>query len=253
VFKNKKNKREENFVNDEIVVDTISQKSEEKVKTIKDSNQEVKQERADKIEKSSISMFPEIENGFRIIGKEDREEALRNDEKIFETSVCSNDEKDVLASNNQDFVAEHIVDKEPLYTKEDIEEEISEDSAEDIAIFDEIVKEGIKKDINEYFEEGKKKNRKLMKTKEKKKSKRQLKIEREFVEIKDEEFFIFEGEKYRKIEDFIKYLDEHYKEIDKIAQKVLTNEHFYEWVSKSSGVFDESLKKFKEIKEKIEK
>ncbi len=34
---------------------------------------------------------------------------------------------------------------------------------------------------------------------------------------------------------------------------LLADEKFYEWISKRSGVFDESLEKFKEIKEKIEK
>lgn len=112
-----------------------------------------------------------------------------------------------------------------------------------------------KKDLAEYFEEGRKKNKKIKVKKEKikKKSKRQLKKAREFADIKDRRIFRYENKKYNKVEDFIMYLNNHYLDIEKIALEVLDDENFYGWISKRSGVFDESLKKFKELKEKIEK
>ncbi len=104
-----------------------------------------------------------------------------------------------------------------------------------------------KKDLAEYFEEGRKKNKKIKVKKEKikKKSKRQLKKAREFADIKDRRIFRYENKKYNKVEDFIMYLNNHYLDIEKIALEVLDDENFYGWISKRSGVFDESLKKFK--------
>ena len=93
---------------------------------------------------------------------------------------------------------------------------------------------------------------KKTKTKTKKRLKEQPKQDREFLDLEDKQIFKYEKKKYIKVEDFIKYLNEHYKDIDKIAKIVLDDEDFYGWVSEKSGVFHESLQKFKEIKENIE-
>lgn len=254
MFNSKKKKRKKNFVDDEIVVGEVSLKSEEKMEIVKDLIQEVKQETEDKTGKSSIAVFPEMENGPLNLGVEERIQAIEDDEKIFETSVNFEEENSELIINSQDTEEEHIVNMKPLYTEDDIEEEPCEDNEEDTSPFAEASKEGTKKDMQRYFDKGMKKSKKLKKTKEKKskKSKKQQRMEREFDEIRDQRFYLFEKKKYKKVDDFISYLNKHYKEIDQIAQKLLADEKFYEWISKRSGVFDESLEKFKEIKEKIE-
>ena len=59
--------------------------------------------------------------------------------------------------------------------------------------------------------------------------------------------------KFTKVEDFIKHLNENYRDIDEIALSVLKDEKFHGWVSKRSGRFKDAFKEFMEIKEKIEK
>ena len=82
----------------------------------------------------------------------------------------------------------------------------------------------------------------------KKKSKKEKAKEVKFSSVRNQKVFVFRNKKYVKVEDFIKYLNNHYLEIDKISQEVLDDEKFYGWLSKKSGVFDESIKQFKEIK-----
>lgn len=112
-----------------------------------------------------------------------------------------------------------------------------------------------KKELSTFFEKSKKDNSdiKESKAKEKRKSKRQKSKEDEFSKLKDHKVFVFRNKKYTNVEDFITFLDGHYLEIDKISQEVLDDENFHAWLSKKSGVFDDSIKLFKEIKEKIEK
>lgn len=114
-----------------------------------------------------------------------------------------------------------------------------------------------KKDLNKFFEQDKKKTEKLKKkqdkpTKVKKKSKRQLQKEKDYEAIKDKRVFKYKGKKYNKVEDFIKYLNDHYLDLEQIALEVLEDENFLGWISKKSGNFSESIKKFKEIKQEIE-
>ena len=109
-----------------------------------------------------------------------------------------------------------------------------------------------RKDLSSYFEASKKNNSKI-KIKEKKKSKRQQIKEQELLDIKNKKIFVFRNIKYTEVEDFIKYLNSHSQEIDKIAKEVLDDEKFYAWLSKKSDVFDDSIKQFRDIKEKIEK
>ena len=86
----------------------------------------------------------------------------------------------------------------------------------------------------------------------KKKSRRKSKKEQLEQQIKDQKLFRYNNKKYTKVEDFITYLNAHYLDIDVIAREVLDDENFFGWVNKNSGVFQQSLKEFKEIKEKIE-
>lgn len=112
-----------------------------------------------------------------------------------------------------------------------------------------------KKDLSLFFENDTKKAKKLKikEKKPKKESRRSKKKEREFQDIKDRKLYKYNNKKYTKVEDFVKYLNDHYLDIDDIAKEVLDDEHFYGWINKNSGIFEQSLVKFKEIKEKIEK
>ena len=134
---------------------------------------------------------------------------------------------------------------------------VDEDESDDVKDKEETVNDekADKKELSSFFEKSKKDNSKIKEEpfKEKRKSKRQQKKDNEFFNVKNQKVFIFRNKKYTKVEDFIKYLNSHFLEIDKISQEVLDNEEFYGWLSKKSGVFDDSIKQFKEIKEKIEK
>lgn len=118
----------------------------------------------------------------------------------------------------------------------------------------EIVKKD-KEELNKYFEKSKKDNSKIKEKtkKEKKTTKKKKDNETEFSNTMSKKAYVFRNKKYTKVEDFITYLNGHYLEIDKISQEVLDDEVFYGWLSRKSGVFDDSIKQFKEIKDKIEK
>lgn len=142
------------------------------------------------------------------------------------------------------------IEEEPILEEVDPEEPEEQEEAE---------KEETKpkKDLNKFFEEDKKKVEKLKKKKEKvskpkKKSKRQLQKEKDYEAIKDKRIYKYRGKKYTKVEDFIKYLNDHYLDIEQIASEVLEDENFLGWISKKSGTFKKSIEKFKEIKQEIE-
>ena len=126
--------------------------------------------------------------------------------------------------------------------------------------FQELVEEVVeekKQNLNKFFEQDKKKVEKLKKKPEKqakvkKKSKRKLKQERDYEAIKDKKIFKYKGKKYSKVEDFVKYLNDHFLDLEKISAEVLEDENFLGWLSKKSGTFPESIKTFKQIKEEIE-
>ena len=115
-----------------------------------------------------------------------------------------------------------------------------------------------KVELSKFFENSKKNNSKLKfeeepkEEKKTKKSKKQTKREKNFQDLKDQKAFRFRGKRYTKIEDFVAYLHDHYIDIEEISREVLDDENFFGWVSKKSGIFDVSLKEFKEIKAKIE-
>lgn len=95
----------------------------------------------------------------------------------------------------------------------------------------------------------KKKKRPSKKELKKMKNQDQNKISDDIVNIK---IFRYKKKKYKKVEDFISYLDDHYLDIDEIARDVLKNEAFFGWVGNQSGIFPNSLEEFKKIKSLIE-
>ncbi len=117
-----------------------------------------------------------------------------------------------------------------------------------------------KVDLNSFFEASKQKNKKLKRRDRKQYSKKELKRRAKrkkkgkgIEQLKDQNIYKFRRKKYKTIEDFISYLNDHYLDIDFVARDVLADELFLGWLSKKSGVFNKSLKEFKDIKEKIEK
>ncbi len=88
--------------------------------------------------------------------------------------------------------------------------------------------------------------------KEKKISKRQQQKIKDFEDIKSKKAFKYKKKKYSKIEDFIKYLDDNYLDIDKIAKDIVDDENFLGWISNKSEDFKSSMTEFKKIKKEIE-
>ncbi len=157
-----------------------------------------------------------------------------------------NPDKDSNDSNETEELFEVLVKDEPNV-------EIGPPESEELQIELESELEEDTKDLNEYFEESKSKKELKKDKKKQKKSKRQKKKDKDLQDIKDRKMFKFNGKKYTKVEDFIVYLNEHFLDIDEIAKEILEDENFYGWVSKNSGIFEDSLKEFKKIKEIIEK
>ncbi|MCK5761309.1 MAG: hypothetical protein KAH16_00270 [Candidatus Izimaplasma sp.] len=228
MFKKKKKKQEQQFIEDEIVVSMgdLAEAIENK-KELENDNKTIEET---KVKQEKI----EVEQDEK---SKDNVDELEEDEP-FDLSVENTN------NNSEDYEKEILTTRTEL---KEIEEMIEEEQGED--------EEKPKKDLGEYFEKDKKKNRKLIikNKKVKEKSKKQLKRAAEFAAIKDRKIFRYENKKYNKVEDFIKYLNAHYLDMDEIALDIMNDEKFYGWISKKSGVFEDSLKKFKEIKEKIEK
>ena len=202
--------------------------------------------------------------------KKKKKDVILKDEVISDTSIeeISTGESKELEQVEvvEDIkIIDNDLDIEKEETRELIEGDFTfydSDSSTDCLVDEENLEgetasedESKKKELSSFFEASKKDNRKIKEkpAKEKRKSKRKQKKETEFSNIKDQKVFIFRGKKYSKVDDFIKYLNNHYLDIDKVAEEVLADENFYGWLSKKSGVFNDSIKQFKEIKEKIEK
>lgn len=112
-----------------------------------------------------------------------------------------------------------------------------------------------KKDLHSYFAKNNKINGKLKVT-NKKESKKTIRLktkEEELSNIKKNKIYVYRDIKFIEVKDFISYLNDNYVEIDEISKEVLSDENFHAWLSKESEVFEESIKQFKEIKDKIEK
>lgn len=139
--------------------------------------------------------------------------------------------------------------------KEEFQEEYQEESFEEVM---EEVKEE-KKNLDSFFTTNQEEVKKLKKDKPKKElkdkkvSKRKQRKEQDFQAIKDKKVFKYKNKKYSKVEDFIKFVDDHFLDIEQIAKDVLDDENFLGWISKKSPDFKESIKEYKKIKQEIEK
>ena len=188
-----------------------------------------------------------IETTDQIVETEELEEQIVEAVSIGELEAFD----DYTSDYDSEDIPQEFID-EPYLEEDDFEEEL--------IIEEEIIEQKVitpKKDLNKFFEEDKKKVEKLKKKKDKepkpkKKSKRQLQKEKDYEEIKDKKIFKYKGKKYKKLENFVKYLNDHYLDIEQIASEVLEDENFLGWISKKSGTFSESIQKFKEIKQEIE-
>ncbi|QMS84887.1 hypothetical protein [Candidatus Xianfuyuplasma coldseepsis] len=125
---------------------------------------------------------------------------------------------------------------------------------------EDVVTEEEKVDLNTFFETSKLKKKKLKRRDRKKYSRKELRRRKKrekkgqgIEDVKDQNLYKFRRKKYKTVEDFITYLNDNYLEIDSVAQDVLADERFFGWIGKKSGVFNQSLQEFKEIKAKTEK
>lgn len=100
-----------------------------------------------------------------------------------------------------------------------------------------------KKEIKAFNQEQKK-----LQKKNKGKSK-----QKDFTNVKEENLYRYGKQKFSKVEDFIKYCNENYKDMDQIAATVLKDKQFHGWISKRSGKYKDAFAEFLAIKEKIEK
>lgn len=149
--------------------------------------------------------------------------------------------------------------------KERMKKRHSEIQKEEVVIKEEITKpfreikkeKASKKDLSSYFEKSKKQNRKLLKKEFKEIAKNDQKttmiVPEELEDIQTVHVYKYRDKKFFKVEHFISYLEDHYLEMDRIAKEVLDDENFYGWLNNNSGMFPESLRYFKELKEIIEK
>lgn len=197
--------------------------------------------------------------------KKKKVEILQNKSQEIEILIEDEDITDVLESDINDNSGDYTFsDFDPELKVDDSikDNEVVNSDEEIIEVQDEVINEssmetpeGPIKDLNTFFEKDRKSldKLKIKEKKTKKKSRRSKKKERDLQEVKDRKLFKYNNKKYTKVEDFIKYLNDHYLDMDKIAKEVLDDENFYGWVSKSSGIFEKSLEEFKEIKQKIEK
>lgn len=143
-----------------------------------------------------------------------------------------NDQPNVVTETAEEVVTNEIINDESI----EIEQPTIENQNEN-------------QEVVEEEKETKKKKKKPKKKKKEKKTKK----DKDLQAIKDRRMFKFKKRKYTKIEDFIKYLNAHYLDIDDISKEVLESEFFHGWLSKNSGKYQESILELKKIKEKIEK
>jgi hypothetical protein len=199
--------------------------------------------------------------------KKQQEEVLQQMEETKDETMV---DEDFVASletdiNTKDEISFEEFDKSVSYSEEIAKTDVAPIELEEEEPQEEVVEEEIMveeetsepKDINSFFNQDEKVleeiKKKPKKEKSKKKSKRSKKKERDLQDIQDRRIFKYKNKKYSKVSDFVNYLLDHYLEMDDIAKEVLDDENFYGWLSKNSAQFEESIKKFKEIKEKIEK
>ncbi len=66
-------------------------------------------------------------------------------------------------------------------------------------------------------------------------------------------YYRYKGKKFQTPTNLLEYLDKHPKKIEKIATLIVDDELFFEWLGKNSHQFIESVKEFRTFKKKIEK
>lgn len=185
-------------------------------------------------------------------------EAISDDEVLDQQEEPVEDEEipsgwqwaDVDDDNRND-------EEEPLQAPDFILEDIPEE--EDSPMVQEFtLPTKDKVDLNHFFEASKE-QKKLKRREKKQYSRKELKRRKKRQsrsrvpeDIRDQKVFLFRKKRYKTVEDFIQYLNDHYLDIDDVARDVLADENFFGFVGKKSGVFPQSLQEFREIKKKIE-
>ena len=204
------------------------------------------------------TIVPSMEDEKKVLEK--KNEAIPSDlnEKPIEKVISD----EVRLFTERDDVVEEV--------KDEVVKELPKDSKKDIKTFfdkDSEDSKKLKKNSNNKAEKKEKvkklsnKDKKRIKQEEliaqkedkKKGNKKYRKKEKDLTSVKEMNLYRIEKWKYTKVEDFIKHLNENYRDIDEIALSVLKDEKFHGWVSKRSGRFKDAFKEFMEIKEKIEK
>lgn len=228
-----------------------------------DSNKEVndKESKPEKQLKTKGRFVPETMESY----KENKKNGVSNGKKPKkETKKKDKKSRKKIIKEEPEVFEETILVEETTVSEEieTIEENILPHNEVDLAkeettLEDDVNPENeVAKDMSAFFEDSNTKTEKLKikdkKRKKPKKTKKQSKKERNLEAIKDQRVFRFRGKRYQKVEDFIGYLNQHYLDIDEIAQEVLDDENFFGWVNKKSGVLDVSLQEYKEILAKIE-
>lgn len=225
-------KRKSRILDDEIEVDeVVSNTDMEDIEIIK--------------EEIIIEPVEEVVDEFII-----KESMIEDDELIPRSDPLINDE------TIYDSIEEEQVIDEPIEKKEDKPETVENPTEIDLIPNEDNIEED-SKDLNQYFDDSRKKNekeanKKPKKVKVKKESKRSVKQKKAFEDVKNQRVYKFRKKKYTKVEDFIKFLNDNYLDIDSIAKEVLEDKSFYGFISKKSGVFETSIKQFKKIKEEID-
>lgn len=255
MFKKKEtNEKKANIFEPEVV---IPSKKDSKSKKDNRFNKKFKKDKKPKKDIEFIDEFSITKNTDILNPKEDKSVFSSGEyhfiDKDTETE-CASEQKD----EDYKVQIEPIVEVKKAVTEpKSKEKEFAFEKVDEVAKSEDNLTENLehKKDIDIYFTESKKNNKKLKKDpiKNKKISKRKQKKDLSFLDLRDQKVFRFRNKKYFKVEEFIKYLDDNFLEIDQIAKEVMNDENFYGWVSKKSGIFDDSIKRFKEIKDKIAK
>ena len=252
-----KKKKEDDIV-DEIVVSTTKKKHiEEEIivpkKSRKDKKRKIieeKQLKKNKKQKKQVIVEETVVYNFEWYDVDScdipKKESRRTKKK---QSIISEKETDV-----KENITENLnTDTKDEETNDEISDEItavdSDESTGDLEIVESDDQKNptiVKKELHEYFLQSKEEQEKLKRKPPKKPQKSKNKF------IGTDLSFRYKGKKFQKPEDFIKYLDAHYLDLEEIAFDLLNDKLFFTWIGKRSGLFPQSLKEFTKIKEKIE-
>jgi hypothetical protein len=184
---------------------------------------------------------------------------VENHDELYETEESLDEEEPTESTWKwADTDSEDASDREeaiqaPDFILEDIPEEEDSPTAKEF-----MLPTKDKVDLNEFFEASKeqkklkRRDKKEYSRKELKRRKKRQSRARVPEDIRDQKVFLFRKKRYKTVEDFIQYLNDHYLDIDDVAREVLADENFFGFVGKKSGVFPKSLQEFREIKKKID-